>query len=636
MADPVLSTEGAFISITDASDGGSDADWFVSSVNVSTGKGADVATMEVRRDSPLVQTGIISDLQTVELGTVVKNRIEKIIFFGQISGVKPNISDSESLTFEVRAADFLFGTPFIGTPEQNQPGDPVFIRQVDAVFNPTLDGVVRGNLRENGQQEFTFLDPVRMITKEQQRYAYGRTGGARDTSKPYDADKFWTLRKAAFFLCKNLNEDEKHYDNPTWDETNVLDDSKEIFRDAVVQIGDYLPAALEKLLEPYGFSFCVDYVARNARKLKFLKRGSGTKRVALLQAPGTDAKPVWVDPDMTNTEAVRLAVGYQSLYNQGYVLGNFKLWESTWELNRAWKSELDSTEEKDLTLSKLAILDANDPKHRVWRDWVLNESGDYNGRRATITDPYPFTEFGEMDGQPVIHRRRRFFPCITLESDRRPVKRHGYDIEYWDTESEEWQSLESLAESQSVEILTDECGIRFSGMLVPQKIYDAGEDAKVRITASVFSDERIEVIEARREKSLQPLKSTFVVDAPDKFHFRKVHENSKYHPEQTSTAYESSAVDDTEKAKALAKKIVDSWDKADVSGTITIPSLVGSEFNLGDVIVGIDGRDIDLWTGATSKEGGSADRPQITGISYDVRTQKRTLHIQTFRDTRFV
>jgi hypothetical protein len=610
------------------------------------GKSLASARIRVRLKEPYTQpnlhpeTGECEILLSSQVGGKTR---DKVVFWGKFSGLNSDISDGESVVLEARQAPYHFGNFVQGMPEYNANTQQHQLLRQAIEFNPTVNftsysgkrigntrglGVVRGNmndLKPYGKGKCNvFLDPASVHTPQARKFATGR-GEATTKERQGDltearmlaSDKKWTLKEAVYYLCWTLNEDEKNFQNPTREELKPLDDSKTLLHDLVIPLGTFLPEALDRVLDPFGYGWRVDYVRKGVRKITVMQRGKGPKKTLRLQSPGEV-----LDLKKTNLESSNLACGNQSLINRVVALGDFKLYESTWELKRAWSAEHD-----DLTTDELSqeSLDwATHPeRHRVWRDWVLNEAGDLIGVREGVKTPYDFKPIFEVDTVP---RRRRFHPCITLAKDRLPACANGYFVEYYD--GAEWRPIGGY------EVLTAECGISFNGTAPPAEMLQMGDVVKVRITASVYSDERIAFTTPTAPSSPQPDAAPVLLDVSDRFHFRHVHEDSEFLKGEMRGLYEDLQVDDTKRLQEFAERIVKATDHLDVRGTAVIWDLDGDPYDLGDMIEKIEGRNISLDAGGPSS-GAEKKYPQIVGITYDYTSQKRILALETFRDARY-
>jgi hypothetical protein len=620
----------------------------------STGGGSlATARIRIRLKEPYTESNLHPETDACEIilqTQVGKKTREKVIFWGKFSGQSTDIGGNESVIIEARQAPYHFGKYVDGMIEYNAKDKKHQALPQAIEFNPTVNfssysgkriantrglGVVRGNmndLRKYGKGEcFVFLDPVSVYTPAARRFAIGSSETRqqdKDEGQFLASDKKWTLKEAVYTLCWTLNEEQENFKNPSRDELALLDGSQVLMHDIVIPLGTFLPEALDRVLNPFGYAWRVDYVRKGVRKLAVFQRGVGPKKTLKLQKPGEN-----LDLKKTNMENGDFACGNQSLINRVEAFGDFKLYESTWELKKSWEASYD-------TIDPALLVDgggggdtgidkwADRPQHhRVWRDWVLNEAGDYNGVRSEYRLPY---DFKDVFGTDTVPRRRRFLPCITLDRDRVPVGANGYFVEYNNGTDDDWQDASGIG----FEILTNECGIRFTIATLPPEI-SMMPNLRIRITASVYSDERIKHTTKPTPNSPQPDVAPTLIDVTDRFHFRKIHKDSEFLKGEKKDRYENSQVDDTKRLIEFAERIVAATDHLDVRGTAVIPNLDGDPYDLGDIIEKIEGRDISLNAGGPSSSP-LIRHPQVVGITYDYTNQKRILALEVFRDTRFV
>lgn len=360
-----------------------------------------------------------------------------------------------------------------------------------------------------------------------------------------------------------------------------------------------------------------------------------------LQPPGEV-----LDMKKSNTEEVHITVDAGSrLCNNVIVLGDFFQLEATFPLQPAWNPTYDNM---NSGLVKRCRRDSADWKTfpdlaRAWRDWVLNEAGDYNGKRATITEPFDFNVHTPAPGYTIqtCFRRRKFEPCITLGDDLHPIGQHGgIVVEWWDSRAVDnsnpqrpvtglWKPVDSTGmDCSSIKILDKECGIRFDGLEPPSELFRQGiGTAKVRVTASVQMDYRI-IWEEKAKASVNTNTVTQLLDMPSRFKWRKVAIGSLHYAKVLSGTLKSTQADDRLDANKLALELLDNWNQASVNGTVVIAGTDWAIGNpLGKAFAGIAGRGIDFRTNV----GNTAKYPQVTGYKIDVPGQKIHLSLDTWR-----
>lgn len=622
----------------------------------------------------------------------------QVYFWGFVSGIASFDATNQILVVEAGQAPYHFGRYVRGQVELS-PGGSEFLLEADLVFNPQWDavsdqgkrvrglpnalGAIRGNRDERKSQagHFAIMDPLRTFTEIGRRYNTGKKEqeaprGAAEGVQIHN-DVYWTLPQVVHYLCWHCNGEEKYFKNPTLEELEEAIDPESpdeligggggekppepqsptepggelnpnppapldpkrakrtegrFVRDLRVPLGTYLPQALDLVLNRYGYTWHVDYATTDERRIRIVKRGKGDEKILRWQ----HHEEVELDTARTWTDGLHLNVGLQSLVNAADVRGDYRLYEATFELVPAWNQADDGLSENQLMLGHVDHLPRYADSHRKW---VLNEAGDYNGF-VRNNRPLQAYDFKPVFGVFTIPRRRRFHPCITLGKDRQPIGYGGYDVEFSTDAGQTWKSVKEL-DNGVVDILASECGIRFSGIVPPPQLRQNLTTTKVRITASVYSDERVcggppfaaPPTAERSEESIQPEEATQFIEAGNRYYAREVTRQSKYFEQVRKGELDSSKVDDTERAKQFARDFVRAWDQADVSGTISLPYLwVPEEIKLGDVLTDVDSRGIDLEIGNAY----DFRYPQVTGIHYDFQENRTELSVETFRDTRYV
>jgi hypothetical protein len=319
-----------------------------------------------------------------------------------------------------------------------------------------------------------FVPPEQLLFADQAGAVSGSERVRDTTAKTADGQEveFWTLSQAVLMLCDQCNRDEEFIKNP---DAKVLKDmmgaDDRVLRAHRQPLGQYLNVQLDALLRPYGFDWCIDYLSPGKRQIRVFARGRGTGGRIKMQASGQD-----LDMDKTNAEDLDLTADVSSrCVNAFRVLGDYVQIEATWELVPAWDSTHDEADDEDL-IDSSESWSLKDPENtsRVWRDWVLNEAGDYNDLRDGIEGTFDLAPFLG----PCVNRRRKFEPTITLNTDGSPIGScGGIEVEWWDSADAEWKKLTEIgAEGRQVNILSHECGIRFDGEVPPVELMDQGID----------------------------------------------------------------------------------------------------------------------------------------------------------------
>ncbi len=481
------------------------------------------------------------------------------------------------------------------------------------VFNPDVDGRAKPNMsrrRDPRRNYRLFIHDQSTETSEAAEYNGSPTAS------------YWTLDEAVFYLCWVLNPNQTNVLNPALGVLRgVISNDTSLLRNHTCPIGALLPEQLDRLLEPYGYSWTVDFIARGRRQIRVFERGQGVAVPLPLQAFDEI-----LDVNASKVEELSLNPDVSSrAFNSLVLLGDYERYELTVELKRAWPEEYDERDLMDLEKNAEGWQN-NTTLPNVWRKWVLNEAGDYNGTREDIGET-PFN-FQSLAASAWLTRRRRFEPCLTLNDDGSPQGgAGGVFVEWYDVTAGEWYPVDMLGpEGRQVRILEKECGIYFDGALPPLEIMLQASGAKVRVTATVASDRRMSVELNRAGRSLLADAKEEVVDVGSKYKFRLRMPSSRF----SRTAYRSSDANDENNLRRLGNKLLNSWNRANLDGTVT---LTGVEFDprslVGFTVSGIPGRRVDF---NVSPEG--RQYPTIVGMRLRIESQQTDITLDTFRGER--
>lgn len=196
--------------------------------------------------------------------------------------------------------------------------------------------------------------------------------------------------------------------------------------------------------------------------------------------------------------------------------GDFKVYESTFELVKAWDPALEGISHRVFCAS------TNSQFHKVkdvYRKWCLNEAGDYSGPPFNQGASYDFSRlFERADYVPC---RRRFWPSLSTDSQGRSLGyflQVSYDGENWWTYPHAFSNL------------LDECGVWLSSDELDFDTWVAALKGllRVRITASVVSDERLTCVVADGPVGSTAPVVDHVFTLPRRFAYRKVSAQSTF------------------------------------------------------------------------------------------------------------
>ncbi|MCE5340540.1 MAG: hypothetical protein LLF92_05355 [Planctomycetaceae bacterium] len=224
--------------------------------------------------------------------------------------------------------------------------------------------------------------------------------------------------------------------------------------------------------------------------------------------------------------------------NRYIVQGDYKIFEATFNLVKGWNPAIETTT-YDL-YSPTTNENFNNVRD-VYRKWVLNESGDYTASPYNQGSAFDFSKIFQTD--KYIRKARRFYPSLACGDDGGSI---GYYLEMSYTNGSKWWHYMS-----SFKVLLDQCGIWLSVEQFDSDMWFAILKGvlKIRITASVLSDERINYTACDGAVgSIIPVVDK-IVTLPKRFKYQKVSSQSAF---VGSTANE---IDDTASIVAYANNL---------------------------------------------------------------------------------
>ena len=252
--------------------------------------------------------------------------------------------------------------------------------------------------------------------------------------------------------------------------------------------------------------------------------------------------------------------------------GDFKVYEATFELIKAWDANLEDTDYD--TFSPSTNPDFYQVKD-VYRKWCLNEADQYSGEPYNQGDAFDFVRIFQSDN--FVPRRRRFRPALTTDTLGRSL---GYFLQVsYDSGQSWWQYLHAF------NILLDECGVWLSSDRLDIDTWFAAlqSSLRFRITASVISDERLTV-----EIADGPLHSTapvieHVMTLPRQFKYRKVSDQSIFAAAADPTLGTPDEIDDTDALNQFVRHTAAASPEIIETFNIQTPSLM-FDCQVGDKI----------------------------------------------------
>ncbi|MEJ2702427.1 MAG: hypothetical protein P8Z79_08290 [Sedimentisphaerales bacterium] len=370
--------------------------------------------------------------------------------------------------------------------------------------------------------------------------------------------KLWSYAEVIdYLLCEYLLPGQ--FLRPTLGQMRTLTENQ-IVRDLdVTELN--LAEALHRCCERIGLKFKFVPTLGSAgpdQAIVFYKSDTGRIIELNCQAPGEQ-----LSSSRTNVATLQSTRNRYPVTHKYIGQGDFKVFEATFDLVKAWDPGLESTNYD--TFSPLTNPDFYQVKD-VYRKWCLNEAGRYCGEPYNQGDAFDFSKiFQSSDFAP---RRRRFQPALTTDALGQSL---GYFLQVsYDSGQTWWQYLYAF------NILSDECGVWLSSDQLDTTTWDAAQQGSLqfRITASVVSNERLTAIVADG-----PLYSTapvveHVIAQPSQFKYRKVSDQSIFVATTHATLGPPDEVDDFDALHQFVRHTAERSSEAIETFDVETPSLM--------------------------------------------------------------
>lgn len=468
------------------------------------------------------------------------------IFAGIINGSEKELtSNGEKTTIVVRdcSAELRCITLY-GQRVRNTDGSVLFLKGANTVFNKGGEANAAAEPIENNGHSYTAFAP--------------------ETHQ----GMFWNYWQVIdYLLCEYLSASRLH--RPTIEQLQSLAGKKSVY-DLDVTGLNFLQA-LYRCCEHIGlkFKFVPRYVSAGPMQAIVFYRNAKGRTIELnCQASGEN-----FDFSKTNIfEFHSIKESFQVTHK--YIgQGDFKVYEATFNLIKAWDPADESTDYGQFSPS-------TNPEFNlvkdVYRKWCLNEAGDYIGAPYNQGNTFDFYKI--FGGADFARRRRRFWPALTTANGGKSL---GYFLQIsYDNGLHWWRYCYAF------DILSDECGLWLSSDKFDVEMWVAALKGtlKFRITASVISDERLccEVAEGP-VGSISPVTEK-VFTLPSRFRYRKVTSQSIFSNLSDESVGQPDEVDDSEGLYEFIRyKMLEDSDAAEVTEVKT-PCLV-FDYRIGDRVV---------------------------------------------------
>jgi len=505
------------------------------------------------------------------------------IFSGQIESIETRLT-SDTEIVEIVAKDFsanlkrgsVYGQRLAKADSSN-----VFLASLDTIFNP--DGKGNANPAEievNGRSYTAFC-------------AESSQG------------RLWSYAEVIdYLLCEYVPIGQLQ--TPDLGQLGALTENQ-IVRDLDVT-GLNLAEALHRCCERIGLRFkFVPRLAPNGpdQAIVFYKTGTGRTVELNCQQAGQQ-----FNISKTNIASLHSKKNFWPMTHKYIGQGDFKVYEATFELLKAWDNSLEDTDyDKFSPSTNPDFYQVKD----VYRKWCLNEAGQYSSAPYDQGNPFDFSKIFQTSN--FVYRRRRFHPALTTDKLGRSL---GYFLQVsYDNGLSWWQYLYAF------NILLDECGVWLSSDQLDVNTWIAALRGflRFRITASVISDERLTAVVADGPVNSTAPVVEHIMTLPRQFKYRKVSDQSIFAAASDETLGVPDEVDDSDAlygfvchTAATSPEIIETFD-------IQTPSLM-FDYSVGD-IVGTSPESRDLLACRSDNR----SKSQIVRVQMDFEKQCTNLKI---------
>jgi hypothetical protein len=467
------------------------------------------------------------------------------VFAGQVEVIEKTFGpDGESVDIIARdLSATLKRASVYGQRVGNADGSTLLLAGVDTVFN--AEGQINAK-----------TDPV-----ENNGYSYTVFCTEPSKAKP------WSYAEAIrYLLCEYLPSGQLRI--PSLELLSALTDGQKAR--ALDVTGLNLADALHRCCQRVGLEF--KFVPRfaptgPAEAIVFYRPGRGRAAELNCQKAGSRLS-------ISKTDIARLhsTKTFWPITHKYIGQGDFKVFEATFELVKAWDPAGEDTDyDKFSPSTNPEFYKVKD----VYRKWCLNEAGNYSGAPYNQGDAFDFSKV--FEGGNFVPRKRRFWPMLSTDQQGKSL---GYFAEVsFDNGLHWWQYLYAFNN------LLDECGVWLSSDQLDVNTWVAALKGalKFRITASVTSDERLSCAVADGPVDSAVPVVEHVVRLPRRFRYRKVSGQSIFANKVDDAIGVADEVDDTEALYELVRKRAQAGSEVIETADVQTPYLA-FDYQVGDQV----------------------------------------------------
>lgn len=467
------------------------------------------------------------------------------IFSGQIESIETQrTADGEKL--EITARDFSVNLKRLSVYGQrlaNEDGSSIFLAGLDTIFNPDGKG--------NANQTAIDLD-------------------GKSYTVFYDESiqgRFWTCAEVIdYLLCEYAPAGQLK--TPSFSRLQALTENQ-IVRDLDVT-GLNLTEALHRCCERIGLKFkFVPRMAENGpgQAIVFYRAGAG-RIVELNCQPAGQQLGI----SKTNIAQLNSRKKFWPITHRYLGQGDFKIYEATFDLIKAWDSSLEGTDYNKL--SPTTNPDFYQVKD-VYRKWCLNDAGRYSDAPYNQGDAFDFSKIFQSNN--FIQRHRRFHPSLTTDKLGRSL---GYYLEVSYDNGQSWRQY-----LYAFNILLDECGVWLSSDQLDIETWIAALRGflRFRITASVVCDERLTAVVTDGPVNSTAPVVEHLMTLPRQFKYRKVSDQSVFAGATDEALGAPNEIDDSIALYEFVRHTTEMSHEVIETFDIQTPSLM-LDYQVGDIV----------------------------------------------------
>ncbi|UCC98690.1 MAG: hypothetical protein JSW66_02100 [Phycisphaerales bacterium] len=512
------------------------------------------------------------------------------IFHGHIESIETKLSGTDEWV-EITARDYSANLQRVSIHGQRlarADGTNVFLAGLDTVFNP--DGKANAN-------------PVPIETAGRIYTVF---------CAEFSQGRLWSCAEVIdYLLCEYVAAGLLH--TPNLAQLKTLTNNY-IVRDLdVTELN--LAEALHRCCQSIGLKFkFVPRLVQTGPSEAIVFYTNATSRVVELTSQLAGQQ---LSLSKTNVAAMHSRKSFWPLTHRYTGQGDFRIYEATFELVKAWDENLE-----DIDYDKFSPSTNSDfyKVKDVYRKWSLNEAGLYSIAPYNRGAAFDFSKIFQSTN--FIQHRRRFHPALTTDALGRSL---GYFVQVsFDDGQSWWEYLHAF------NVLLDECGIWLSSDQLDIDTWIAALRGflRFRITASVVSDERLTcVVTDGPVNSTAPVVD-HVITLPRQFKYRKVSGQSIFAGSTDETLGAPDEVDDSDALHEFVHRTIEASPEIIETIDVQTPSLM-FDCQVGDR-VSTSPESRDLLAGRSDNR----SRSHISRVQMDFRQQCTNLKLVRWRGCR--